>query len=41
MWNIYFNAHMPLTIGVLGSALKAVSVEIGLLGGNRTNRCRL
>lgn len=30
----YLNTHMPLAIGLLGSAVKAVSVEIGMLGGN-------
>ncbi|HUH61942.1 MAG TPA: EthD family reductase [Terracidiphilus sp.] len=29
----YLNTHMPLAIGLLGSAVKAVSVEIGLVGG--------
>ena len=29
----YLNTHMPLTLGLLGSAIKAVSVEIGVLGG--------
>jgi uncharacterized protein (TIGR02118 family) len=29
----YLNTHMPLAIGTLGSAIKAVSVEIGLLSG--------
>lgn len=29
----YLNTHMPLSIGLLGSAVKSVSVEIGLLGG--------
>ena len=29
----YLNTHMPLALGLLGSAVKAVSVEIGLLGG--------
>jgi len=29
----YLGTHMPLTIGLLGSAVKAVSVEIGLVGG--------
>lgn len=29
----YLNTHMPLAIGLLGSAVKAVSVEIGLFGG--------
>jgi uncharacterized protein (TIGR02118 family) len=29
----YLNTHMPLAIGLLGSAVKAVSVEIGLLAG--------
>lgn len=30
----YLNTHMPLALGLLGSSIKAVSVEIGLLGGN-------
>ena len=30
----YLNTHMPLALGLLGSAIKAVSVEIGLVGGN-------
>ena len=29
----YLNTHMPLALGLLGSAVKAVSVEIGMLGG--------
>ena len=29
----YLNTHMPLAIGLLGAAIKGVSVEIGLLGG--------
>lgn len=29
----YLNTHMPLALGLLGSAIKAVSVEIGVLGG--------
>ncbi|HWE83839.1 MAG TPA: EthD family reductase [Terracidiphilus sp.] len=29
----YLNTHMPLAIGLLGAAVKAVSVEIGLYGG--------
>jgi uncharacterized protein (TIGR02118 family) len=29
----YLNTHMPLAIGMLGSAVKAVSVEIGVIGG--------
>jgi uncharacterized protein (TIGR02118 family) len=29
----YLNTHMPLVLGMLGNAVKAVSVEIGLLGG--------
>jgi uncharacterized protein (TIGR02118 family) len=29
----YLNTHMPLVIGALGQAVKAVSVEIGLIGG--------
>jgi uncharacterized protein (TIGR02118 family) len=29
----YLNTHMPLAIGMLGSAIKAVSVEIGVIGG--------
>jgi uncharacterized protein (TIGR02118 family) len=29
----YLNIHMPLAIGMLGPAVKAVSVEIGLIGG--------
>jgi uncharacterized protein (TIGR02118 family) len=28
----YLNTHMPLAIGLLGSALKAVSVDIGVFG---------
>ncbi|HEY6448745.1 MAG TPA: EthD family reductase [Acidobacteriaceae bacterium] len=30
----YLNTHMPLALGLLGSAVKACSVEIGMLGGN-------
>ena len=33
--DFYLNTHMPLAIGLLGSAVKAVSVEIGMLGGTR------
>lgn len=29
----YLNTHMPLAIGMLGTAIKAVSVEIGVIGG--------
>lgn len=29
----YLNTHMPLALGLLGAAVKAVSVEIGLYGG--------
>jgi uncharacterized protein (TIGR02118 family) len=29
----YLETHMPLALGLLGSAVKAVSVEIGMLGG--------
>ncbi|HVN92234.1 MAG TPA: EthD family reductase [Terracidiphilus sp.] len=29
----YLNTHMPLAMGLLGIAVKAVSVEIGMLGG--------
>ena len=29
----YLNTHMPLAIGSLGPAVKAVSVDIGLIGG--------
>jgi len=29
----YLNTHMPLALGLLGSAVQAVSVEIGMLGG--------
>jgi uncharacterized protein (TIGR02118 family) len=29
----YLNTHMPLVIGMLGSAIKAVSVEIGRISG--------
>jgi uncharacterized protein (TIGR02118 family) len=29
----YLNTHMPLAISLLGNALKAVSVEIGLIAG--------
>lgn len=29
----YLDTHMPLALGLLGSAVKAVSVEIGMLGG--------
>jgi uncharacterized protein (TIGR02118 family) len=29
----YLNTHMPLAIGALGPAVKAVSVEIGKIGG--------
>jgi uncharacterized protein (TIGR02118 family) len=29
----YLNTHMPLALGLLGAAIKAVSVEIGVLGG--------
>ena len=28
----YLNTHMPLAIGLLGSGVKAVSVEIGVFG---------
>jgi uncharacterized protein (TIGR02118 family) len=30
----YLDTHMPLALGLLGSAVKAISVEIGMLGGN-------
>lgn len=29
----YLNTHMPLALGLLGAAVKAVSVEIGIYGG--------
>ena len=29
----FLNTHMPLALGLLGSAIKGVSVEIGMLGG--------
>ena len=29
----YLETHMPLILGMLGGAVKSVSVEIGLLGG--------
>jgi len=29
----YLETHMPLAIGLLGAAVKAVSVEIGIVGG--------
>jgi uncharacterized protein (TIGR02118 family) len=31
----YLNTHMPLAIGSLGPAIKAVSVDIGMIGGTR------
>ena len=31
-FDYYLNTHMPLAIGLLGSAVKAVSVEIGVFG---------
>ncbi|HKF49745.1 MAG TPA: EthD family reductase [Terracidiphilus sp.] len=30
----YLGTHIPLAISLLGAAIKAVSVEIGVLGGN-------
>jgi uncharacterized protein (TIGR02118 family) len=31
----YLNVHMPMAIKLLGSAIKAVSAEIGIVGGGQ------